>query len=84
MLIRIRIILGSWMRIRISQIRIWIWFNIEVNIQELWWLKMEPWRVVDAIIEAADQWLQICIAFMRSRIRIRIELKVKGLNRIRI
>jgi hypothetical protein len=42
------------MRIRISRIRIWIRFNIEVNIQELWWLKMEPWRVVDAIIESAD------------------------------
>jgi hypothetical protein len=72
------------MRIRVSRIRIRIRFNIEVNIQELWWLKMEPWRVVDAIIESADQWLQICIAFMRSRILIRIELKVKGLIRIRI
>ncbi len=33
-----------------------------------WRLEMEPWRVI-------DQWSQIPITFMRSRIRIRIEEK---------
>jgi hypothetical protein len=39
--IRILIILGSWIRIR-----------IKVKIKELWSLKMEPWMAVELPMEA--------------------------------
>jgi hypothetical protein len=41
--IRIRTILGSWIRIRIK-----VKVRITLKIQEWYRLKMEPWRAVDA------------------------------------
>jgi hypothetical protein len=43
---------------------------------EAWRLKMEPWRVY--IIE---QWSQICITLIRTRIQIRIQVKSQIQNR---
>ncbi len=63
--IRIRIILGSLIRI-----------PTEVKIQQIWRVKLEPWRAVGAHNEglewslgrSVDQWSQIHITLM-SRIR---------------
>ncbi len=78
--IRICTVFGNWIRIRIrAKIRFLI--RIQVKIQELW-------RAVDAqnggLKGSVDQWSQIRITFMRSRIRIevkswiRIRIKVKS------
>jgi hypothetical protein len=59
MRIRIHIVFGSWIWIRIRV------NSIEVKIQELSRLKMEPWRAVDAQNGGR----------MRSRIRNRIRIE---------
>jgi hypothetical protein len=43
----IRIVFGSWIRIRI-RVKSWIRIHINIKIQELLRLKMKPWRAVDA------------------------------------
>jgi hypothetical protein len=39
---------GETSRIRNTSIILESWIRIRVTIQEIKWLKMEPWRVVDA------------------------------------
>jgi hypothetical protein len=73
-MLRIRIRMRVKSRIRI---------RIEVRIQKLWRLRIEPWRAEDAHnggtkwsrVGSLDQWSQICLTLMTSRIRIRIKVK---------
>jgi hypothetical protein len=57
-------------------------FGSEVKIQELQWLKMEPWRAVGwtLTVEAVYQWSQIRITLMRSRIRIYVKSWIRIRN----
>jgi hypothetical protein len=93
--IRILIILGSWIRIRIRE-KSWIRIRIKVEIQELQRLKKEPWWAADAdkrdvraqngALEGGslDQWSRMRITLMSSKIRIRLRSKVKRWIRNRI
>jgi hypothetical protein len=83
--IRIRIILGSWIRIR-----------IKVEIQELQRFNKDPWwaadtdkrgaRAQNGILEGGslDQRWRMNVTLMRSRIRIRLRIEVKSRIRNRI
>ncbi len=71
--IRIRIRVKSRTKIRI-QVKRWIRNRIKFKIQELWRLKIEPCKAVDAHNRGlkwshggpACQWSQACITLMRS------------------
>jgi hypothetical protein len=70
----IRIILGSWIRISIRA-KSWIRVLIQVNIQELYRLKMEPWRAVDAHNRGGRgwKWSPGGSAYQYSHIRITVD-----------
>jgi hypothetical protein len=77
---RIRIVFGSWILIQIS-IQKLRWLKIEpcTLTMEVWRLTMEPWRVYRQVI-ADSQYLEE----EQYRIRIRICIEVKNWIRIRI
>ncbi len=92
----IRIILGSWIRIRI-RVKSWIRMHIKVKNQKIQWLKIEPWRTVNAHnggLEGSkwstrgplDRWSQIPITLMMRRILIRnwIRITIESWIRIRV
>ncbi len=85
---RIRMIFGSWswIQIRIGVKRL-IRIRIKVKLQELQSRGRSQWRRGGSIWSpgvSVDQWSQIRIILMRSRIRIRIKGKSWIRNRIKV
>jgi hypothetical protein len=81
---RIRIILGSWIRIRIRVIR-----GIWTLTLESYWLKMKPWRVYRLLFADSnhfdeEQDTETVPIRTKGKIRIRIRITVKIRNAIRI
>jgi hypothetical protein len=83
----ISITVGNFIRILIRiRVKKWIRIRVKVKVQELYRLKTEPRRAVDAHNEAMEGlWTsgRTFVSPLRNRIRIRGHIKIKRWTRIR-